>query len=102
MLILYLFEELHLKLDDVENYDVDEINEYVDYSDFTYVDGEEGDYGTIKYYSSDGETLYAILTNNGGDNIDIEFTNEYISLVMPLIEDASKNQLERLITNITL
>ena len=43
-----------------------------DYSEFIVVDGEEGDYGIIKYYY--GEELIAVKTVYGGDEEGTEFT----------------------------
>jgi hypothetical protein len=52
----------------------DEIEYRSDYSDFTVVDGEEGDYGIIKHYSLNSSLLVAITTIKGGDDEDTEFT----------------------------
>jgi hypothetical protein len=44
----------------------------IDNSEFVVVDGEEGDYGIIKYFV--GTDLVAIRTIYGGDDEDIEYT----------------------------
>lgn len=49
--------------------------EYVeDTSEFVVVDGEEGDYGKIKYFDKNNNELVAVKTVHGGDREDIEFT----------------------------
>lgn len=45
-----------------------------DDSEFVCVDGEEGDYGVIKYSDTEGH-LVAIRTIYGGDREDVEFTD---------------------------
>ena len=56
-------------------YAVDQDNtEFVeDDSEFVCVDGEEGDYGVIKYLDTAGN-LVAIRTIYGGDREDVDFT----------------------------
>jgi hypothetical protein len=49
----------------------DDIPHTSDYSEFVYVDGEEGDYGIVKYY---GETLLAVRFIEGGDMEHTKFT----------------------------
>lgn len=56
---------------DTEEFDVESIP---DYKDFVEIDGEEGDFGTICYYSTPGHQLLAIKTVHGGDNEETEFT----------------------------
>lgn len=51
-----------------------------DMTGFNIVDGEEGDNGIIKYFSSD-ELLLAIKINYGGDHSEIEFTNTGVELL---------------------
>lgn len=63
-----------------ENIEVDE-----DCSEFTVIDGEEADHGTIKCYVN-GE-LFAIKTVSGGDSENIEFTDAgYVYFKQRLIE----------------
>lgn len=65
-----------------------------DDSDYVIVDGEEGDYGIIKYYTNDG-FLFAIEINRGGDDIDVEFTSVarliFGNMIEELISDKLKN-----------
>ena len=49
-------------------------------SEMVNVDGEEGDYGIVKYYSENG-ALLATKHIHGGDDEDIEFT-EYGKKIM--------------------
>lgn len=44
-----------------------------DYSQFNVVDGEEGDYGVIRYFH--GDELVAIKNVYGGDSEEVEFTS---------------------------
>ena len=44
-----------------------------DYTEFKYVDGEESDYGVIKYFMF-GQ-LFATKTVHGGDLEDVEYTD---------------------------
>lgn len=44
----------------------------IDMSEFTVVDGEEGDYGKITYRDKTG--VIAVKTVHGGDDYDVEFT----------------------------
>lgn len=53
--------------------DTEDIYFKADNSKFNVIDGEEGDYGVIEYYSLD-ERLIAIKTVNGGDDSEIDFT----------------------------
>lgn len=43
-----------------------------DYSQLNYVDGEEGDWGIVRYYKD--EELIATKIAHGGDDEEIEFT----------------------------
>lgn len=43
-----------------------------DHSEFVFVDGEEGDYGNVKY--SDDKGLVAVKKIYGGDNEELELT----------------------------
>ncbi len=53
----------------------DDTQEFVaDNSDFTVVDGEEGDYGVIRYSDAAGQ-LVAVRTVHGGDSEDVAFTD---------------------------
>ncbi len=70
MLEDYFDYEIRLKFDECIREDLDDYK--ADYSEFTIVDGEEGDYGTIKYYY--GTELVAIKTVHGGDEEEIEYT----------------------------
>jgi len=56
----------------------------VDSSDFVVVDGEEGDYGTTKYFI--GDDLVAVKTDYGGDSYDYEYTEFGKSFMLNLIK----------------
>lgn len=75
-------------------YDIKDIKHTPDYSEFNVVDGEESDFGIVKYFDLDG-TLLAKKIVHGGDDEDIEFTEYGISLLSPLaIEILNKNILK--------
>jgi regulation of enolase protein 1 (concanavalin A-like superfamily) len=57
------------RLDDIE------LDLRVDNSGFVVVDGEEGDYGVTLYYDSAND-LIATVTNHGGDDFDIEYSEK--------------------------
>lgn len=53
-----------------------------DYTQLNVVDGEEGDYGIVKYMSPNKDVLLAVKTVYGGDREEIEFTKagkEYLT-----------------------
>jgi hypothetical protein len=66
-----------------------------DLSEFTVIDGEEGDYGIIKFYSLCGKLL-AVREVFGGDDSDIEFTQYAKELFEPIIISAVKFKIENL------
>lgn len=45
----------------------------MDDSEYECVDGEEGDYGTIRYFNSKNQLVVTFI-NNGGDDVDYELT----------------------------
>jgi len=51
----------------------DELNLVADHTDFVFVDGEEGDYGVIRYSDAQGNAV-AVLTLHGGDSEDVTLT----------------------------
>ena len=67
-----LLEELCRQVN-LSSLDYGELDYVEDYSCFIVVDGEEGDYGVIKYFTPKGNLL-AIKTVNGGDSESTEFT----------------------------
>lgn len=61
-----------------------------DYKDFCEIDGEEGDFGIIRYYSTPGNQLLAVKTVHGGDNEDVEFTKLASELLQPKVIELLK------------
>jgi hypothetical protein len=55
-----------------------------DHTDFVYVDGEEGDFGIIRYKDATGQVV-AIKNIHGGDSEDLELTDYGRPLVAKLI-----------------
>lgn len=66
-----------------------------DLSEFNIIDGEEGDYGIIKFYSLTDE-LIAVKEVFGGDDFDIEFTQYAKELFEPIIMSAVKFKIANL------
>lgn len=67
-----LIEEL-CRQANLSSLDYGEFDCIEDSSEFVFVDGEEGDYGVIKYFTPKGNLL-AIKTVEGGDSEFTEFT----------------------------
>lgn len=66
----------------------DDVSEFAaDYSGFVFVDGEEGDFGTIKYTDATGQ-LVVTRTVHGGDSEDVEFTDYGKTVMMGLVRQA--------------
>ncbi len=65
-----------------------------DTTDFTVVDGEEGDYGNYKYYSPNN-SLLAIWICQGGDVYWYEFTKAGHDYFAPAVLRLIENQLKR-------
>jgi hypothetical protein len=61
-----------------------------DYSDFHYVDGEEGDYGIIRY-TAFGQ-LIATKTVHGGDMEDIDFTDQGKLLLSGIVKQSMESK----------
>lgn len=66
----------------------DKFEEYLDtlqrdYSEWVYVDGEEGDFGVVKYY--DNGVLICSKLSNGGDDDWVDFTQEGIKKLTELL-----------------
>lgn len=61
--------------------EVHDIDSKADYKDFVSVDGEEGDYGIVRYYDKTNNQLLAVRTIHGGDSEDTEFTQYGASLL---------------------
>ena len=62
-------------------YDCDDVEYEIDQSGYNFVDGEEGDFGTLKYYDANG--IIAVKTIYGGDEEEVEFTSYGMSLLTP-------------------
>ena len=73
----------------------EDIDYVCDDSQFVAVDGEEGDYGIIKYHSKSNE-LIAVRTIRGGDDEDTEFTEFGKNLLAPLAIDMLKEKIQKL------
>jgi hypothetical protein len=73
----------------------EDIDYTVDNSGFTVVDGEEGDYGIIKYLSKNNE-LIAIHHIYGGDSEDIEFTELGKALLRNKVIEIINYKIEKL------
>lgn len=56
-----------------------------DWSEFVYVDGEEGDYGVVRYLCPKTEVLVATRTIHGGDQEEVEFTEYGRKLLSQLV-----------------
>lgn len=67
-----------------------------DYSEFVDVDGEEGDYGKIYYYTADENIKLATQINNGGDSIEWQFTQEFMNLAeKEILKEINRSVKER-------
>lgn len=64
-----------------------------DSSGYVYVDGEEGDYGVVRYYCPITKELVATHTIHGGDNEEYEFTEYGKKLLGHLVLSAMKGVL---------
>lgn len=90
--ILELFcEELNITIP--LSYYYEEVELLTDFEDFTVVDGEEGDYGIIKYLDTN-YNLLAIKNVYGGYEYDYEFTDYCKELLEPRILDIVKYKIE--------
>jgi len=78
-------------------YTGEDIDYVCDDSQFVSVDGEEADYGVIKYYTKSNE-LIAIKTIRGGDDEDTEFTEFGKNFISPLAIDLLKEKIKSLDT----
>jgi hypothetical protein len=82
-IFMNLFEEFLSQLgifaDDPEDYP-----HTTDSSEFVVVDGEEGDYGLIKY--SDQGGLIAVKKVDGGDSEETYFTQYGVDKLIPLVK----------------
>lgn len=83
----YTFENI---VEDLEK----ELDIDSDYEEFVVVDGEEGDYGFVKYFDKN-KNLVAVIENHGGDDI-------YIKSVSPEFEKMIKLKLIEKILNMEL
>lgn len=79
------------------NHDVD-IDCILDSTNYNVIDGEEGDYGVIRYYTLDGN-LIATYTNCGGDLDYVEFTEFGKKLFTPLVMSVIELQLNKIECN---
>lgn len=98
-LIEYFCMNMGLSIPYGDFYDMfDDIEDMLikDSSEFVCVDGEEGDYGVIKYYTKAGNELFAVETNNGGDDIDVEFTNVARIVYGNKIKEIISDKLEKM------
>lgn len=66
-----------------------------DYSKFTVVDGEEGDYGVISYSDHTGQ-LVAVKTVHGGDHEDVDFTEYGIAMMGGVVRSILENVIRSL------
>lgn len=58
----------------------DDLELVADHKDFVYVDGEEGDYGIVRYSDAQGNEI-AVRTIHGGDSDDVTLTEFGAALV---------------------
>lgn len=73
------------------------INYKENYDNFTIVDGEEGDFGVIEYYGSDGYLL-AAKEVFGGDDYNFKYTEKCKSILQEQIINILKNKINNLET----
>lgn len=79
---------LNIKLIDI--FDELESTLRQDNTNYVYVDGEEGDYGVITYYSK-YDDLVATRTIHGGDSETVEFTPYGVRIIKRMIIDHLNN-----------
>lgn len=65
-----------------------------DHSEFVYVDGEEGDFGVIRYKDASGQVV-ATKTVDGGDSAHLELTDYGKPLVAAKLMDVFKETLTK-------
>lgn len=92
-----LLEEFCNQIGLINHLEIEDINYTTDTSELNYVDGEEGDYGVIKYYSIDGD-LIAVENIYGGDMEELEFT----SYGKDLLKDKALNIFYNNVDNINI
>lgn len=92
-----LLEEFCREIGLMVSIDIDELDiDYTeDLSEFNICDGEEGAYGTIKYYDIDGDLL-AVLKVYGGDDEEIEFTQHGKNILKEKALNIFYNNLNRI------
>lgn len=64
-----------------------------DESKYHVIDGEEGDFGIVKWYSVETKELLFIYKNNGGDDYFLDFTKAGLDLLKPLVIKKLEEQL---------
>lgn len=65
---------------------------YANYDDFVYIDGEEGDYGIIKYFV--GDELMMIKYVDGGDADTTVYTDRGVEFVQTLLMRNMQNEIQ--------
>lgn len=63
----------------------DDVKFIEDRSEFNVVDGEEGDYGIIKYFTDDLEHNLILTRTKDGDDYEYKFSDFGKSLLKPLL-----------------
>lgn len=66
-----------------------------DHSGYVYVDGEEGDYGEVKYLCKSTGNLIATKIFHGGDDNEMEFTEYGYDLLTPIAMKIFADALKR-------
>lgn len=95
-LLCRFWEELFVYTDKIRRHITDtEMTCDVDDSEYVFVDGEEGDYGKVKYHNTDGR-LIAVRIIHGGDDEDITFTMEGKEILKEQLREAFERMLSEI------
>lgn len=90
-----IFEEFMAQVGIMPWPEVEDIEHTVNHKDFIIVDGEEGDYGIVRYYDLNG-SLLAVKTVSGGDDYDVAFTELCFQKLTPLAEKWMKIKIDEI------
>ena len=92
---LYIVEDFAEELNVYSLSDTNGFSGYIDYSEYTYVDGEEGDHGKIKYYDSN-MNLMAIKNEYGGDSYEWYWTDGFKLFALEVLFVNMRNKADAL------